>query len=82
MLCEAMLACAGRLGRLGSIAHGTTVSDYHASEREHLISVHCSLLHAEWLGRKLNLLDCPGYNDFLAEGLGAMRVCDLSLIHI
>ena len=42
MLCEAMLACAGRLGRMGSIAHGTTVSDYHASEREHLISVHCS----------------------------------------
>ncbi len=82
MLCEAMLACAGRLGRLGSIAHGTTVSDYHASEREHLISVHCSLLHAEWHGRKLNLLDCPGYNDFLAEGLGAMRVCDSALIVI
>ena len=80
ILCEAMLACAGRLGRLGSIAAGTTVSDYHVSEREHRISVHCSLLRAEWLGRKLNLLDCPGYQDFLAEGLGAMRVCDSALI--
>ena len=45
MVGEAMLACSGRIGRLGSIAAGTTVSDYHASEREHRISVHCSLLH-------------------------------------
>lgn len=82
MLCEAMLACSGRLSRLGSIAAGTTVSDYHTSEREHGISVHCSLLHTEWAGRKLNLLDCPGYSDFMAEGLGAMRVCDSALIVI
>ncbi|MFM8617255.1 MAG: elongation factor G [Opitutaceae bacterium] len=82
MLGEAMLACSGRIGRLGSIAAGTTVSDYHASEREHRISVHCSLLHTEWAGRKLNLLDCPGYSDFMAEGFGAMRVCDSALIVI
>ena len=44
--------------------------------------MHCSLLHTEWMGRKLNLLDCPGYADFLAEGLGAMRVCDSALITI
>ena len=82
MLCEAMLACAGRIGRLGSIAAGTTVSDYHASEHQHQISVHASLLHLEWMGRKLNLLDCPGYADFISEGLGALHVGDFALVAI
>ncbi len=82
LLCEAMLACSGRIGRLGSIAAGTTVSDYHASEKLHGISVHCSLLHTEWKGRKLNLLDTPGYADFIAEGLGALRVGDFALVVI
>jgi elongation factor G len=82
MLCEAMLACSGRIGRMGSIAAGTTVSDYHASEHEHQISVHASLLHTEWMGRKFNILDTPGYSDFISEGLGALRVGDFALIVI
>lgn len=82
MLTEAMLACSGRIGRMGSIAAGTTVSDYHASEKQHQISVHCSLLHTEWMDRKLNILDCPGYSDFISEGLGALRVGDFALITI
>lgn len=82
ILSEAMLACAGGIGRMGSIAAGTTVSDYHASEHEHQISVHASLLHLEWKGRKFNLLDCPGYADFISEGLGALRVGDFALIVI
>ncbi len=82
MLTEAMLACAGRIGRMGSIAAGTTVSDYHESERKHQISVHASLLNFEWMGRKFNALDCPGYADFISEGLGAMRVGDFAVIVI
>src|ERR1035437_6977026 len=82
MLCEAMQACAGRIGRMGSIAAGTTVSDYHASEHQHQISVHASLLNLEWMDRKFNLLDCPGYADFISEGLGALRVGDFALIVI
>jgi len=82
ILCEAMLACAGRIGRMGTIAAGTTVSDYHPSEHQHLISVHASLLNLEWQGRKFNLLDCPGYADFISEGLGALRVGDFALIVI
>ena len=50
MLTEAMMVCAGRVGRMGSIAAGTTVSDYHDSEHKHQISVHASLLNAEWMG--------------------------------
>ncbi len=80
LLTEAMLACSGRIGRMGNIAAGTTVSDYHASEKQHQISIHCSLLHTEWMGRKFNLLDCPGYADFISEGLGALRVGDFALI--
>jgi elongation factor G len=82
MLTEAMLACSGRIGRMGSIAAGSTVSDYHASEKQHQISVHCSLLHTEWMGRKFNILDTPGYTDFISEGLGALRVGDFALIVI
>ena len=82
MLCEAMLACAGRIGRMGSIAAGTTVSDYHPSEKLHQISVHASLMHLEWMNKKFNLLDCPGYADFISEGLGALRVGDFALVVI
>jgi elongation factor G len=80
MLSEAMLACCGVIGRMGSIAAGTTTSDYHDSEKARLISTHASLLHGEWLGRKLNIIDCPGYSDFIAEGLGALRVGDFALV--
>lgn len=80
MLCEAMLACAGVINRMGSIAAGSTVSDYHVSEINRQISVQASLLHLEWLGKKFNLIDCPGYADFMSEGLGALRVGDFALI--
>ncbi len=82
MLCEAMEACAGRIGRMGGITAGSTVSDYHASEKQHQISVHASLLNLEWQGRKFNLIDTPGYPDFSSEGLGAMRVGDFALVVI
>lgn len=82
ILTEAMMACSGKIGRMGSIAAGSTVSDYHASEKQHQISVHCSLLNTEWMGKKFNILDTPGYSDFISEGLGALRVGDFALIVI
>ncbi len=80
MLAEAMLACSGVIGRMGSIANGTTVSDYHESEQKRKTSIQASLLHTEWLGKKFNFIDTPGYMDFISEALGAMRVCDFALI--
>ena len=76
MLCEAMLACAGVVNRMGRIAEGSTVSDYHPSEKQRLISVQTSLLRAEWTGKKFNILDTPGYLDFISEALSALRVAD------
>ncbi len=82
MLCEAMLACSGRIGRMGSISAGTTVSDYHPSEKQHQISVHASLLATEWQNRKFNIIDCPGYADFISEALSALRVGDFAVLVI
>lgn len=77
---EAMLVCGGVINRLGSVANGTTISDYHVSEQQRQISVHASLMHTEWLGKKFNLIDTPGYLDFISEGLGALRVGDFALV--
>ena len=80
MLSEAMLACAGVINRMGTIAGGSTVSDYHENEQHRQISVSATLMHLEWLGKKFNILDCPGYADFISEGLGALRVGDFALV--
>ena len=80
LLCEAMLACAGSIDRMGTIDAGSTASDYHDDEIAHKISIHTSLLHCEWLEKKFNIIDTPGYLDFLAEGLGALRVGDFALV--
>ena len=80
MLSEAMLACAGEINRMGSIEAGNTVSDYHVAEQHRKISVSSTLMHLEWLGKKFNRIDCPGYSDFICESLGALRASDLALV--
>lgn len=82
MLAEAMLACSGVINRLGSIANGNTVSDYHEDEQARQISIHASLLHTEWGGKKFNIIDTPGYTDFISESLGALRVGDFAVVVI
>jgi elongation factor G len=80
MLSECMLACGGVINRLGSIAAGSTVSDYHSDEKDRRISIHASLLHTEWLDKKFNIIDTPGYLDFISEGVSALRVADFALV--
>jgi elongation factor G len=82
ILAEAMLMCGGVINRMGRIADGSTVSDYHVSEKNRKISVSASLLHTEWMGKKFNIIDTPGYLDFISEGLGALRVGDFALVVI
>jgi len=60
MLAEAMLLCSGAIGRMGRIADGSAMSDYHTDEKERQISVQSSLLRCEWLGKQFNVIDAPG----------------------
>jgi elongation factor G len=80
MLGECMLACSDNINRLGSVTEGTTASDYHKSEQERQFSIHTSLLHAEWLESRFNIIDTPGYLDFIAESRAALKVSDLAVV--
>ena len=80
MLGECMLACCGNINRLGSVTEGTTVSDYHKAEQERHFSIHTSLLHAEWLENRFNIIDTPGYLDFISESRAALKVSDMAVI--
>jgi len=79
-LVEAMLYSSGATSRLGRIDDGTTMSDYNNDEIERKFSISSSLLHCEWKKHKINILDTPGYLDFINEGKAAARVADMGLI--
>ncbi|NLS77593.1 MAG: elongation factor G [Chloroflexi bacterium] len=75
-LTEAMLFATGAINRLGRVEDGTTVSDYDPEEQERKMSVNTSIVPCEWNDRKVNVLDTPGYTDFVGEVKGALRVAD------
>ncbi len=78
-LAESMLYKMGEINRVGKIDNGTTVSDYHPDEIERKISINTSLLHGEWKEKKINILDTPGYSDFLGDTKSCLRVVDLAV---
>src|ERR1700751_4885611 len=80
ILSEAMLACSGTINRMGRIADGTTVSDYHVSEKQRQISTQTSLLHTKWMDKRFTIMDTPGYLDFMSEALAALHVADFALV--
>ena len=73
---EALLFEAGVTSRLGSVQDGTTVSDSGADEQARQMSIATALSSLQWNGRKVNLLDTPGEPSFVADALGALRVCE------
>jgi len=79
MVAEAMLLHGGAITRVGTIEEGSTVSDYHPSENQRQMSVFASLLHPEWEGHKINVLDTPGYPDFVGEVASSIRVVDTAI---
>ena len=81
-LVEAMLVLGKEINRMGSIASGTTVSDYHPGEKERQISIHSTPLHMEWGQKKFNIIDVPGYSDFIGESIGALAVVDMAAVII
>ena len=78
-LTEAMLLCSGAISRAGRVEDGSTVSDFEPEEHSHHMSTSLSLAALEWRGYKVNVLDCPGYADFVPEALTGLSVVDLAV---
>ena len=76
---EALLFEARTTNRLGSVLDGTTVSDAEPDEQARKMSISLALSSFEWDDRKINLLDTPGEPSFVADALGAMRVCESAI---
>ncbi|MBO9565942.1 MAG: elongation factor G [Niastella sp.] len=79
-LAECMLFEAGLITRRGSVQERNTVSDYHELEQERGNSIFSTLLHTRWRGYKINIIDTPGYDDFVGEVVSALRVADTGVM--
>ena len=81
-LVEAMLFESGLIKRRGSIAAKNTVSDYFPVEQEYGYSVFSTVFHVEWNNKKLNMIDCPGSDDFIGSTVTALNVTDTAILLI
>ncbi len=71
-LVEALLAATGTIGRMGSVEEGNTVTDFEPEEKEHQHSLSSSLVHFDHEGRHFNVIDTPGFPDFIGSALGCL----------
>ncbi len=81
-LAESMLYECGVIKRRGTVLAGNTVSDYFPVEKEYGYSVFSTVFNAEFNGKKLNVIDCPGADDFVGNSYTALGVCDTGVIVI
>jgi elongation factor G len=81
-LSELILYTAGETTRIGKVEEGNTVSDYTPNEIEKQISISTGLMHVEWNNKKLNILDTPGYSDFIGEVKAALKVSEIGVFVI
>ncbi len=79
-LAEAMLLECGVIKRRGTVEAGTTVCDYFPVEKEYGSSVFSTVFYAEFNGKKLNVVDCPGADDFVGNAITALNVSDTGVI--
>ncbi len=80
LLSEAALFAAGAITRLGKLSDGTTTSDYDPGEVKRQISLNLTMLPCQWQEAKINLIDTPGYADFVGEVKAAIRVSEGAII--
>ena len=76
---EILLYTAGEINRIGKIDEGNTTSDFNANEIERKISIATSPLHLEWNNTKINILDTPGFPDFIGQVISSLHVADLAV---
>ena len=81
-LAEAMAFHGGVISRRGTVEDKNTISDYREVELERQQSIQSTVMYAEYQGCKINMVDCPGFDDFIGEAIGAMRVMDTALMVI
>ena len=79
VLSDAILYNGGETNRIGKTENGNTISDYHHDEISREISLSATLLHCNWLEKKLNIIDVPGFFDFVGEAKSALRVSDFAV---
>ncbi|MGE5410105.1 MAG: elongation factor G [Clostridiales bacterium] len=78
-LSELILFTGGEINRIGKIEEGNTTSDYNANEIERQISISATPLHIEWQNTKINILDTPGYSDFIGQVKSSLYVVDTAV---
>lgn len=81
-LAEALLFASKATNRIGRVDEGNTIMDYDPDEQKRHISVQLAVAPIEWQSSKVNLIDVPGYAEFLGEVKAAIRVCDTALLLI
>ncbi len=79
-LAEAILYNGGAIPKMGTIGEGNTVSDYNEDERQRKCSIGSSLMSFNTASKKVNMIDTPGYTDFVGEIIGGLRAADTSII--
>ncbi len=81
-LAEALLAASGAINSLGSLERGTTVSDFDPLERRMLHSLNSAVMHTEWLGSRIHLIDTPGAADFVGQSLPTLEAVETAVVVI
>jgi len=77
---EALLAENGAISKAGAVTDGTTISDYNDDEKERKVSINTAIMHFEKNGVKVNIIDTPGYGDFIGEASTAAKAADAAII--
>jgi elongation factor G len=79
-LVESLLFTAGAVNRLGKVDDGSTTTDFDPDEIKRKISVNTAVAYCEWKGHRINLVDTPGYGDFIADARAGLRVVEAALV--
>jgi elongation factor G len=79
-LVEAVLFATAAVNRLGKVDDGTTTTDFDPDEIKRKISINTSVAHCDWKGHHVNLIDTPGYGDFIADARAGLRVVEAAVV--